>query len=624
MDFPEKAAIMLCFFVFQRFNMPLNIRKGYDKELLRQFDISNNVANVKMSLYIYLGLTIINIPLLVLDIYRYFYERALYDRYGYNQILWVHLASCLIFPFFWIYGVIKSRDKKLSHDSPFYRYYWRMFFFMAYLYVLFTSAPCLAIYENLTTLFVATLALAVAFKVRHYEYMLQTLWLCVLDLISIKLYVPEIEGVYVGIVSDIVSTVVLAICINYVVYRDAFTSFINKTNFEKEQAAKIVEREANKAKTEFLANMSHEIRTPINGIHGMLSMLQESGLNEDQSDYVKYAKSSCELLNNIVNDLFDMVLIKSNKIKLENRPYSPAELLSTTLANFAPQMKMKGIETKISIDETLPEFVTGDKNRVVQILNNLLSNAWKFTPAGTISTECRRTLSNGHESISFSVKDTGIGIPDDKMPLIFDRFFQLDSSPRKQYSGAGLGLAICKSLSEMMGGTISARSNSPEAGTTFTFELPLLLPDEDWNKSVKEYKEIPEKFLVGKNILCVEDNETNLKFVTALLVKRGAYVTTAPNGRVALDIMEKNDFDIVLLDIRMPVMDGIETIQHIRADEAENKGYTPVIAGTTYTMKKNREEIMENGFDGYLSKPFSEADLMIEIYNNINKKRSSE
>ena len=604
--------------------MPLSIRKGYDKELLNNFDTNNDFSNFKRSIHVSIALTIINIPLLLYDIYRYLYSRELFSQFGYTEITVVHILSCIFYPAMLIVGRVKTKNGTLPHGSSFYKYFWRIFFSSAYLYALAASAPCLELYQNLTTFFAAILVLASSFKIRQREYIAHSTLLSVSVLFSIWYLVPGIEEVYPGIISDVISTLIIAVCINYIAYSEFMKSFINKINFEKEQAAKIVEREANKAKTEFLANMSHEIRTPINGIYGMLSMLQESGLNEEQSDYVKYAKSSCEVLNNIVNDLFDMVLIKSNKIKLENRPYSPAELLSTTLANFAPQMKMKGLETKISIDETLPEFVTGDKNRVVQILNNLLSNAWKFTPAGTISTECRRTLSNGHESISFSVKDTGIGIPDDKMPLIFDRFFQLDSSPRKQYSGAGLGLAICKSLSEMMGGTISARSNSPEVGTTFTFELPLLLPDEDWNKSVKEYKEIPEKFLVGKNILCVEDNETNLKFVTALLVKRGAYVTTAPNGRVALDIMEKNDFDIVLLDIRMPVMDGIETIQHIRADEAENKGYTPVIAGTTYTMKKNREEIMENGFDGYLSKPFSEADLMIEIYNNINKKRSSE
>ena len=176
----------------------------------------------------------------------------------------------------------------------------------------------------------------------------------------------------------------------------------------------------------------------------------------------------------------------------------------------------------------------------------------------------------------------------------------------------------------MMNGKIGARSNSPEAGTTFFFELPLVLPDEECNASLKQNESIPENFLVGKSILCVEDNETNLKFVTALLLKKGARVTAAPNGKAALDIMEKNDFDMVLLDIRMPVMDGIETIGRIRAAEAENRGYTPVIAGTTYTMKRSRDMIMESGFDGYLSKPFSEADLMLEIYNNINKKRSSE
>ena len=493
---------------------------------------------------------------------------------------------------------------------------------MAYLYVLFTSAPCLAIYENLTTLFVATLALAVAFKVRHYEYTLHTIWLCFLDLILIKLYVPEIEEVYVGIISDVVSTVVLAICINYVIYKDAFASFLNKMNFEKEQAEKIVEREANKAKSEFLANMSHEIRTPINGIHGMLTMLQESELSEEQADYIKYAKTSCEVLNNIMNDLFDMVMIRSNKIKLDEKPYSIEDLVRGSVANIEHRANVKGIKTEINIDETLPQFVVGDRNRLAQILNNLLSNAWKFTHSGTISVECRKMSADGKEWIFFGVKDTGIGIPDDKMPFIFDQFYQLDSTLKKQYRGAGLGLAICKSLVDMMGGRIGARSNSPEPGTTFFFEIPLVLLDEGWNASAKQYESIPAKFLAGKNILCIEDNETNLKFVTALLVKRGAHVTTAQNGRIALDIMEKNDFDMVLLDIRMPVMDGIETIEHIRAEEAVNGSYMPVIAGTTYTMKKNRDEIMKKGFDGYLSKPFTEEELMLEIYNNINKKRS--
>ena len=602
--------------------MWLDIRKGYDKELLRQFDMSTNVGNVRMSRYIYFGLTVINIPLLILDIYRYLYDRQIYDSFGYTEIFAVHIFSCVLFPILWFYSRRKMLEKDLPQDGFFYKYFWRIFFFMAYFYVLFTSAPCLAVYGNLTTLFVATLAVAVALKVRHYEYLLHTLWLCILDLVSIWLYVPESHEVFTGVVSDVLSTAAVAVCINFVAYREALVSFVNKTNFEKEQAEKIVEREANKAKSEFLANMSHEIRTPINGIHGMLLMLQESVLSEEQGDYVKYAKSSCDVLNNIVNDLFDMVLINSNKIRLEKKPYSPAELIRTTAANFAPQMKMKNLECRTDIDETVPEFVVGDRNRVAQILNNLLSNAWKFTPSGTIDVKCRRMLSNGKEFVRFEVRDTGIGIPEDKIPFVFDKFYQLDSTAGKQYQGAGLGLAICKSLIDMMEGTISVHSNVPEAGTTFLFELPIIFPDEGWD-SEKRKNVIPEDFLVGKKILCVEDNETNLKFVTALLSKKGADVTTALNGKIALEIMEKNDFDIVLMDIRMPVMDGIEAIEHIRAAEAGTKGYTPVIAGTTYTMKKNKDEIVAHGFDGYLAKPFAESDLMLEIYKNINKKRSA-
>ena len=623
MDFPEKAAIMLCFFVFQRFNMALSIRKGLDAELLKKFDMNNDFSNFRRSIHISIALIIINFPLLLFDIYRFVYYPELFSHYGYTEISVIHLFSCIVFPVMLIVGKVGSRNGRLPVGSPFYKYFWRSFFTLAYLYALTTSAPCLELYQNLTTLFVAVLVLASSFKVRMREYLAHSLLLCCLDLFSIWLFVPGVSEIYPGIISDVMSTIVVAVFINYIAYSESLKSFLNKVNFEKEQAAKIVEREANKAKSEFLANMSHEIRTPINGIYGMLSMLQESPLNEEQKDYIKYAKSSCEVLNNIVNDLFDMVLIKANKIKLENKPYSVEELVRASVANIEHRMKVNEIRTEINIDETLPKFVVGDRNRIAQILNNLLSNAWKFTHSGTISVECRKIFADGQGSILFGVKDSGIGIPDDKMPFIFDQFYQLDSTLKKQYRGAGLGLAICKNLVDMMSGRIGARSNSPEPGTTFFFELPLVLPDEDWNKSEKEYESIPENFLAGRNILCVEDNETNLKFVTALLIKRGARVMTAPNGKIALDIMEKNEFDIVLLDIRMPVMDGIETIQRIRAAEAESRGYTPVIAGTTYTMKKNRDEIMENGFDGYLSKPFSEAELMIEIYNNINKKRSA-
>lgn len=603
--------------------MPLNIRKGYDAELLRKFDIDNDFVNFKRSLHISAALSIINFPLLILDFYRFLYSRELFSQFGYTEVAVIHLISCIVFPMLLIVGLVKSRKSDLPPESRFYNIFWRIFFSLAYLYALTTSAPCLALYQNLTTVFVAVLVLASSFKIRMSEYFIHSVLLCVLDLISIRFLVPNVKEIYPGIISDITSTIVVALCINHIAYSESLKSFINKVNFEKEQGEKIVEMEASKAKSEFLSNMSHEIRTPINGIYGMLSMLQESPLNEEQKDYIKYAKSSCEVLNNIVSDLFDMTLIKSRKMTIESKPYSLVELIGAAEANFKPRMKLKDLRIEVTVDKALPKFVVGDKNRILQILNNLLSNAWKFTHSGLISVTCRKVSSDRGESVLFEVKDSGIGIPDDKMPFIFNQFYQLDSTLKKQYRGAGLGLAICKSLVTMMGGEIGARSNAPEAGTTFFFELPLVLPDEDWDKSVQEYRSVPEKFLEGKNVLCVEDNETNLKFVTALLYKRGANVTTASNGRIALSIMEKNDFDMVLLDIRMPVMEGIETIKSIRAAEAQNGSYTPVIAGTTYTMKRNREEIMQNGFDGCLSKPFAEEELMLEIYNNINKKRSA-
>ena len=603
--------------------MSINIRKGLDAELLKKFDIDNDFSNFKRSIHISIALTVINFPLLIMDIYRYLYSRELFSQYGYTEITVIHFISCIVFPAIFIAGRVITGNGRLPAGSPFYKYFWRVFFSSAYLYALTTSAPCLDLYQNLTTLFVAVLVLASSFKIRMGEYLAHSLLLCCLDLFSIWIFVPGVAEIYPGIISDVTSTIVVAIFINYIAYSESLKSFLNKINFEKEQAEKIVEREANKAKSEFLANMSHEIRTPINGIHGMLAMLQEEPLTENQKDYIKYAQSSCEVLINIVNDLFDMVLIKSGKIVLDNKPYSLAELVNASVSTVNHQ-KIKDIEFRISIDNSLPKFVLGDKNRVAQILNNLLSNAWKFTSAGSISVDCRRIIEDNGEFIRFEVKDTGIGIPQDKINFVFDNFFQIDSTLKKKYRGAGLGLAICRNLVDMMGGKISVRSNSPEPGTTFAFLLPLVLPDESWEKVETQYVAVPKDFLAGKSVLCAEDNETNLKFITNILSRRGANIRTASDGKIALGIMEKNDFDIVLLDIRMPVMDGIETIKTIRELEKNGGGYTPVIAVTTYTMKKNRDMIMSNGFDGYLSKPFSEADLMLEIYNNINKKRSSE
>ena len=624
MDFPEKAAIMLRFFVFQRSGMPLNIRKGLDAELLRKFDIDNDFSNFKRSIHVSIALTIINFPLLLLDIYRFVYSRELFSQYGYTEITIIHLLSCIVFPALIIIGKVKTRNGWLPVGSPFYKYFWRVFFSSAYVYALTTSAPCLQLYRNLTTLFVAVIVLASAFKVKLNVYLAHSVLLCILDIISIWLFVPRVRAFFPGLISDITSTIIVAVCINYIAYSESLKSFLNKMNFEKEQAEKIVEREANKAKSEFLANMSHEIRTPINGIHGMLSMLQEGQLSEEQKDYIKYAKSSCDVLISIVNDLFDMTLIKANKIVLENKPYSPEEVVKAAVSNLGAQIKTKNIEMKISIDSTLPKFVLGDKNRVTQILNNLLSNAWKFTNAGSISVDCRKMVEDGGEFIRFEVMDTGIGIPDDKINFIFAQFFQIDSTLQKKYRGAGLGLTICKSLVDMMGGRIAARSNNPEAGTTFTFLLPLNVPDENFDKIQTHYDSVPKDFLAGKSVLCAEDNDTNLKFITNILKKYGAEVRTVFDGKEALDIMEKNDFDVVLLDIRMPVIDGIETIKNLREAEKSRGGYTPAVAVTTYTMKRNKDMIMESGFDGYLSKPFSEEELMLEIYNNINKKRSSE
>ncbi len=460
--------------------MSLSIRKGYDEEFLRQFDAANDTANAKMAVNVSLALIIINFPLLLLDIYRYLYTADIFSQFGYSEVFVVHICSCIVYPLLYIFGKIKMRNSDHDSNNGFCKYFWRIFFISAYLYALSTSAPCLAIYKNLTTLFVAVIVLAASFRIKQREYIAISVLLGVLDLFSLWFFVPGIKAVFAGIISDVISAVTVAICINYVFYKGSLESFFNKVNFQKEYAEKIEEQAASKAKTEFLANMSHEIRTPINGIRGMLALLHETELNGEQQEYVKHAESSCEVLGNIVNDLFEMTNINSGKILIENEPYSPEELIAASVATLSYQRHLKEIEIRTNIDKNVPGFVVGDRFRITQILNNLLTNAWKFTPEGTITVNCRLTeQENGVKMIRFEVIDTGIGIPDDKTNFLFERFAQLDSTIKKKFRGIGLGLAICKKLTGIMGGTISAKSNTPEAGSTFSFELPLIIPENN-------------------------------------------------------------------------------------------------------------------------------------------------
>ncbi len=375
-------------------------------------------------------------------------------------------------------------------------------------------------------------------------------------------------------------------------------------------------REAGIVKENFMANMSHEIRTPMNAILGFTNLLQKEPLNEKSIEFVHSIQHSGENLLEIINDILDFSKIEAGMMRIESKPFSLRELLHSLKTMFATKIQPKDLSLTVNIEYSLPDLLIGDAIRLTQILVNLVNNAIKFTDSGGI--EINVTTAKKTEAgieISFSVKDTGIGIPSHKMEVIFERFQQADEDTTRKYGGTGLGLTIVKQLVELQNGSIHVNSELNK-GTEFVFTIPYMIPKEiTAHDDLKIFSK--NEIITGNHsrILVAEDNVMNQNLMRHLLSYWHLDFDIVNNGKEAIEALQQNNYRLILMDIQMPLMDGYTTTLKIRNELGMN---IPIIAMTAHAMAGEKEKCLSYGMDEYISKPIRENELF-EIINNILK-----
>jgi len=374
--------------------------------------------------------------------------------------------------------------------------------------------------------------------------------------------------------------------------------------------------EAAFSKQQFMSTMSHEIRTPLNEVIGITNLLYQSNPREDQMEYIETLRFSANHLLSLVNDILDYNKMEAGKIVFEKTEFNLSGMLDEIKRSYSHRALEKGISFTMEKSHDLPVSLIGDPIRLNQIISNLLSNAMKFTSKGeiTLKTAVKERI-GGRALIEFTVADTGIGIAGEKLNEIFESYVQASTDTTRKYGGTGLGLAICKRLVDLQGGTITVVSE-PEKGSVFNFAIEYTVPATE-TKAVEQGGSETMKELTGKRILVAEDNKINFFVANKFLESWGVLVTHVENGSLALDEIKNNEYDLILMDLHMPVMDGIEATRIIRSSPDNNISRIPIVALTAAVMSEAQDKIENLVINDYVLKPFKPKDLYDKILRNV-------